>query len=244
MPRRRLPMRPRLPQESKLSAAASREAARRNQMPLPHHVRRVFFALLPAAIACLCLCVSAGSAFSRAPSPLPSADTKVAAIEQYCSELERTTGAKPDLIVGQVETAEHPSGEWRKFATREDLHKGWEESAERYLGAYVWLRNGEVARVNFTLEAPSGDWIQYTGHCFREGALAKLSYELRSVVSQTIVRRQRFFDDKGHPLRSYEEFFDLETERPKRPSGAFADEPTTVYYHVADLPFISLVKKP
>jgi len=165
------------------------------------------------------------------------------AIDQYCSEMELLTGPKPDLIVGVVESVAHPSGEWRSYNTREELRKAWEESAERYLGAYVWLRAGAIVRVNFTLESPSGDWLQYSGHCFRDGALVRLNYELRSVQSQMLVRRLRYFDAKGHPLKSTEEYLDLRTERPKRPDQAFADEPTTVYHRVADLPFLPLVPK-
>ena len=171
-----------------------------------------------------------------------SAEQKVAAIEQYCSETERSTGERPDLIVGVVETSQHPEGEWRRFNSREDLHKGWETSAERYRGAYVWLRNGEVVRANFTLESPSGDWLQYSGHCFRDTSLVRLNYELSTTSNNTMVRRQRYYDEKGHPLKSYEQFFDLRTQTPKHSAEAFIDEPTSVYHRVSELPFLALVR--
>jgi hypothetical protein len=200
--------------------------------------QRSSHALLLAAFVALGVCLS-GTALSKTPS----VEQKVAAIEQYCSEMERLTGPEPDAILGVAESAVNPAGEWRRYASKDELHKAWEGGTERNRGAYVWLRNGEVVRANFTLESPSGDWVQYSGHCFRDGSLARLNYELRTTYNQTIVRRQRYYDEKGHPLRSYEQFLDLRTEQPKRAGEAFIDEPTTVYHRVSELPFIALVRK-
>ncbi|HMD32134.1 MAG TPA: hypothetical protein VKG84_09495 [Candidatus Acidoferrales bacterium] len=197
-------------------------------------LRRLLFVLLATS------CLSLGSAFSREPS----SEGKVIAIEQYCSEMERLTGTEPDFILGVAGSSANPSGEWRRYSSKDELHKAWQHSGDRSLGAYVWLRNGELVRTNFTLESESHDWVQYSGYCFRSGDLVKLNYELRTTYNQMLVRRERFYDAKGHVLKSSEEFLDLQTERPKRPSEAFADEATTIYHHVSDLPFWALVRRP
>jgi len=195
-------------------------------------------ALFAASLATFC--VFAGGASSKAPS----SEQKIALIEQYCSEMERVTGMEPDLILGVADSATRPSGEWRRYGSKDELHKAWHESGDRNLGAYVWLRNGEVVRANLTLQSESRDWGQYSRYCFRSGDLVKLNYELRVTSGQMIVRRQWYFDAKGHALKSSEEFLDLQTERPKRPGEAFIDETTTIYHHVSDLPFWALVRKP
>jgi hypothetical protein len=174
----------------------------------------------------------------------PSSQEKIARIEQYCSEQERLTKMEPDFILGVAGSSERPSGVWRRYGSKDELHKAWQENEDRHLGAYVWLWNGEVVRINFGLQSASGDWVQYTRYCFRAGALLKLDYELRTFYGEMIVRRQWIYDAKGRAIKSSEEFLDLQTERPKRPGEAFIDEPTTIYHRVADLPFLALVQKP
>ena len=68
-----------------------------------------------------------------------------------------------------------------------------------------------------------------------------MSSELRTCYGSMIVRREWKFDSNGHLLKSTEEFLDLETKKPKKPSDDFIDEEIPPYHKTAELPFLPLL---
>ncbi len=168
-------------------------------------------------------------------------------INTYCKTIDAfiKRHKKPQLIFADISDYNDDSKtKWRKFASEKALEK-----AETYSIAYNWRRNGKIIHSNFTLFSPSGDWVEYVYHYFREdGTLAKAEQEMRTFNGDLIVIQDFYFDRKGKLLKKSIKYLDLRTHKPIKPTKEFLanNEDFTKYkdYYkkTSKLPFAKLLK--
>jgi hypothetical protein len=205
---------------------------------------------------------SAGQTARTSPAPAMNLES-VKGIDAYCREVDQYI-AKHDaakLTFGR-DCSNRPEGEiqatgrwctWKQF----DSEAAWNKFVEtkgNYGAAFVWLRDGKVAQVNFTFQTDSYDWANLANYCFRpDGSLAKLTSTLNDMNLNISVYRETLYSSSGTALRKTERSRDLTTKKPKRvpdelrlpqegadPNSSF-DAP--LYGKVSELPFIGLIQK-
>lgn len=173
---------------------------------------------------------------------------EVKSIDAYCKTVDtiRKKRKTPELVFADTAGMEDDKEKWRSFASEKALDK-FREKTETYSIAYNWRKAGKIVASNFTLSSPSGDWVKYVYHYFREdGSLARVESELRTFYGDYRVVRVRYFDKNGKELHKTEKFLDLATKQPKKPEsgGVMGDDPNEVDYYLTTgkLPFAKLVK--
>ena len=126
-----------------------------------------------------------------------SADVKN--IDAYCKTVDavRKKRKTPELVFADVADMDDDKEKWQSFASEKALDK-FREKTETYAIAYNWRKAGKIVASNFTLSSPSGDWVKYVYHYFREdGSLARVESELRTFYGDYRVVRVRYFDHNG-----------------------------------------------
>ena len=184
---------------------------------------------------------------------LVSAQGKKTAEIRRIDALARTVDriAKNDhknIIVADTAEFDQEKANWKLFESEKALDK-FRENTETYTVAFNWLRNGRLAASNFTLFSPSGDWTKYVFHYFRpDGSLALAKSELRTFFGEYIVREERYFDKRGRLIKRTIRYFDLTTEKPKKPTKEMRDDNPSLYkvdyyLNVKKLPFVALLSR-
>ena len=184
---------------------------------------------------------------------LASAQGKNAAEIRRIDTLARTIDriAKNDrkkIIIADTVDFDQKKADWKLFESEKALD-AFREKTETYTVAFNWLRNGKVIASNFTLFSPSGDWTKYVFHYLRpDGSLAMVKSELRTFFGEYIVREERYFDKRGRLIKRTIRYFDLTTEKPKKPTKEMRDDNPSLYkvdYYLSagKLPFAKLIPR-
>jgi hypothetical protein len=167
--------------------------------------------ILTLAVFLITLAVSSATAQTRA-----TAATR--AIDKYVKSLETLSDLKkePDLVMADTADIESDKPAWKRFESTAALEKAREEK-ESYTIAYSWKKNGKIAATNFTYFSPSGDWSQYVYHYFRDdGSLAMVSAELRTFMDDCVIKQKFYFNPSGKRIRKTLNYYDLNTDKPKK----------------------------
>jgi len=166
-------------------------------------------------------------------------------VDSLARSVDRMTGRRksPDLVFADTADYEADKPKWTTFKSIEELDK-FQESHEIYSIAYNWRSKGKLLATNFTFSSPSGDWAQYVDHYFGpDGSTALVKAELRTFEDDCVIKQKYYFDRKGRPFRRTVAYFDLNTNKRKKPCLG-ADELKFDYYRsVTALPFAELLKK-
>jgi hypothetical protein len=166
-------------------------------------------------------------------------------IDTLAKAIERATkGQKePDLVFADTGEFDENKPNWQRFASTKELDKS-RETKETYSIAFNWRSKGKLTASNFTFFSPSGDWAQYVDHYFRpDGSTALVKAELRTFEGECAIKQKYYFDRKGRRLRRTVAYFELSTNKPKKPCLG-ADALKFDYYRsVSRLPFASLLRK-
>ena len=156
----------------------------------------------------------------------------------------------PELVFADTSDYETDAPEkWEKFASEDALDKHRESTGETYSIAYCWRDRGNLAKSNFTLFSPSGDWAKYVFHYFRtDGTLAKAAIDYRTFNEDMILMQDVYFDARGKVIKTTYKVLDLRTHKPKKitkdirmATGEMRKE-TDYYKSVSKLPFAKLLK--
>lgn len=166
-------------------------------------------------------------------------------IDAYCKTLDsfvkKHKGAQ--LVFADVSDYNQNKQRWRKYNSEKEFEKA-REKVEAYNIAYVWRKNSKIVMTNFTFSSPSGDWVHYIHHYFREdGTIAKVEAQLNTFYGNMTILRRFYFNRKGILLRKTTKYLDLQTQKPKRYKGQdFYDNEVKIFKKINTLPFISLLK--
>ena len=166
-------------------------------------------------------------------------------IDAYVRSVEAAKNKRPDLVFADVsDYTTNEKAKWRKFGSEKALDKH-RESSEAYTIAYVWRKGGKLNASNFTLSSPSGDWVKYVYHYFREdGTLARVESDYRTFNGDFMVVRRRYFDRAGKQIKNSVKFLDLKTRKSKdASSGVMGVDPEDLDYYLSTnkLPFADLL---
>lgn len=166
-------------------------------------------------------------------------------IDAYVRSVDAAKTIRPELVFADVsDYTTNEKAKWRKFASERALDR-YRNGTEAYTIAYAWRKGGRLVASNFTLSSPSGDWVKYVYHYFREdGSLARVESDYRTFNGDFMVIRRRYFDRNGKQIKNSEKFLDLKTRKPKdASSGVMGDDAKEVDYYLTTrkLPFAGLV---
>ena len=158
-------------------------------------------------------------------------------INTYAATIDRFMKVnKTPRYFGDVSLEEKSN--WKLFKTRKLI----DDAEEVYEKAVAWSKTGKIVGVIFTLSSRSGDWAHYITYYYRaDGSLAKIHAELNTFYGEVSIIRDRFFDSNGQLLHSTQKILDLQTRKPKKPTGDFMDQDINVYKKVSELPFSKLL---
>jgi hypothetical protein len=162
----------------------------------------------------------------------------ISEINSYTVEVDRFIKTnKKHRIFADTATEDDKGEIWKEFKTDKEV-----EDVGVYSSASVWTRNGKIAAVQAGFSSPSGDWMHYVNYYFREdGSLARIHAQLNTFYGNVSIVRDRYYSQDGKLLKSTKRILDLETQKPKRKSADFFDNPVRVYLKVSALPFHKLL---
>lgn len=178
-------------------------------------LRRIIFVL----VLCLSLSAAATAQQHRKNQAKNLGSTTTAKIDKYVKSLlaEVDKRTEPDLVTADTADPESDKPDWKRFASTDALDKAREES-ETYTIAYSWKMDGKIAVSNFTYFSESGDWAQYVYHFFRpDGTLARVDGELRTFMDDCIIRQSFYFKPDGRRIKKTLAYFDLITDKVRKP---------------------------
>lgn len=188
----------------------------------------------------LCLLLYSGAMGQRpapALSPTRTVNSYVKQIDQFIK-----LNPKKHRIFGDVASGTtDESSRWQEFKTEAERDQA-DTGENLNESAYVWSKAGKLVGVSLTLQSPSGDWTQFVMYYFREdGTLAKIRARLNTFYGDFTVRRERVYGPSGTLLRTTANYFDLNSQKPKKPVKDLPDFPIPVYLKAQDLPFYNLL---
>jgi hypothetical protein len=165
-----------------------------------------------------------------------AAQSTVAEINTYATSIDRFMKVNRSRNFGDASLEEKSN--WKLFKTKKAL----DDAGEIYEKALVWTKAAKVVGVTFTLSSPSGDWAHFVTYYFRDdGSLAKIHAELNTFYGEVSIIRDQWYDSTAKQLDAKRKILDLNTRKPKKPSGDFMDQEVIVYKKVSDLPFSKLL---
>ncbi len=181
--------------------------------------------------------VAGGQHRGSKPSDTSVINLSARQIDQFIKRNPKGRRIFADVASG---ASDEPS-RWQEFKTEAAREKA-DTGDNLNENAYVWLKAGKVVGVNFTFQSPSRDWAHFAMYYFREdGTLAKIQSQLNSFYGDMTVRRESFFKSDGQLLHTTVKYFDLNSQKPKKPEKDFPEFPVPVYKKVQDLPFYKLL---
>jgi hypothetical protein len=135
---------------------------------------------------------------------------------------------------------------WKKYNSVSAFEKAIKK-IESYNIAEVWQKGDKIIAANFVFDSPSGDWVHYIEHYYREdGTLAKVQAQLNVFGLEGLISvyRNFYFDQKGKLLRKTTRYYDGTAKKWKKADQVhFMDRRLEIYKTTKELPFASLVKK-
>jgi len=176
---------------------------------------------------------------------------EISHIDTYVKKLNSMAkrNTRPDLIVADISDYDRQSPRWKKFSSSESLEK-FRSETDIFNSANNWLKEGKLVMSAITLSSPSGDWAKYLDLYFRrDGTLAKSESELRTFDGEFAAKQNFYFDRKGNLLKRTLKYFDLSTDKPKKPGNVYLTDNLSfinedIYYKtVARLPFAHLIPR-
>ncbi len=173
---------------------------------------------------------------------------QVKRINTYCKQIDTVQKRRksPELVYANTADVNDSKDKWRKFASEKALEK-FREGSETYDIAYNWRSGGRLVATNFTHFSPSGDWVNYTYHCFRtDGTLARVETDFRTFYGDYKIVRMRYFNAAGRQISSSIKYLDLQSGKPKdKGDGVMGDKDSAeaFYKSVKNLPFARLLPK-
>ncbi|HXU63377.1 MAG TPA: hypothetical protein VN962_16880 [Polyangia bacterium] len=172
----------------------------------------------------------------------------IAAIDRRCDEAAKATKSKPDAVFADVSRTRQ--ADWRAFRDPQELKKGGHGGEPPDTQAFVWRFPDGVLHVQFFLTSESGDWAQFTNHCYRpDGTVARTADELNTFEAvaedagpgdEGITQlRVRHWSPAGKLLKKTSRVFDLQTQRPVK--AQVMEEQEVLFLRVSALPFYRLL---
>ena len=181
--------------------------------------------------------VAQAPAASSTRTELASIASYARRVDQFIKHNSQALRIFADVSSG---TTEEPSL-WREFKS-EKLRAEADTGENLNDNAYVWRRDGKVIGVNFTFQSPSRDWVHYAMYYFRkDGTLAKIHAQLNTFYGNISVVRDKTYSSNGRLLRTTTRYLDLQTQKRRKASANFQDEPVPMYRTVKDLPFYRIL---
>lgn len=168
-------------------------------------------------------------------------------IDAYSKRLDALSekAVEPDLVFADASDYNENKPKWRRYNSKKEFEKA-RETSEFHNIAFVWRKSGRIVRANFTFDSPSGDWVHFVFHYFREdGTLAKVEAQLNTFNGNMTVLRDFYFDRNGKLLRKTTKYLDLQTKKPKnlKEVGDFYDNEVRIFKKTGNLPFASQLRK-
>lgn len=178
-----------------------------------------------------------------------SRSAAVRQIDKYVLSVDRIVENKRNrkYVVADTAGENDKRSKWKLFPSEKALEK-YREDNETYTIAFNWKSRGRIVATNFTLFSGSGDWAHYVYHYFRpDGSAAFIKCELRTFYGDYIVISDWYFDRRGKLLRKRTKYFDLTTQKPKKPTADMLADGSDVcqdmtYKKAGKLPFAKLLK--
>jgi hypothetical protein len=173
--------------------------------------------------------------------------TEVKTIDAYVKKVDAYVKShkNPNLVFADTADIEEKNSKWKKFASDKALDD-YRKKSETYEICYAWQQSGNLTEASGTMFSPSGDWVQYIYHYFREdGTVAKVESDFRSFNGDIIIERSLYYDKKGKQIKTTTQYRDLKTRKFKKPDSAagFASSMNKfdVYKTTKKLPFAHLI---
>jgi hypothetical protein len=133
---------------------------------------------------------------------------------------------------------------WKKYNSVNAFKKA---SIESYSMAEVWQKGDKIIAANFVFDSPSGDWVHYIDHYYREdGTLAKVEAQLNVFGLEGLISvyRNFYFDQKGKLLRKTAKYYSHEAKKWKKADQVhFMNREVEIFKTTGKLPFASTLKR-
>lgn len=220
------------------------------------HKRMSFFLII--------FCILGFGALTKAQTQTPDQSanqrTGVAAIEDYCKQIDAFKKNNPNggRFFGNVSswdqsgvTLNAPSPKWKEFKSRKARESAG-TGDNLFDVADIWFKDEKVVLADLWFGSPSGDWSQSVTYYFRDdGTLAKMrstfagfnlnpfgnAEEFGARLVQT-----RIYDANGKRLSKRLQCFELgEKGRQKKCSGDYSRYEGPVYLKVQSIPIYRLL---
>lgn len=169
------------------------------------------------------------------------------AVNDFIKQNKRNNQSQ--IVVAETSDYGSPKPTWRRFASMKSLEK-YRETHEVYNSANSWRRNNRTILSVITLSSPSGDWAKYLYLYYRQdGTLAKAESDLLTYRGDFVARQKFYFDPGGKLVKKSVAFFDLNSEKPKKPASSYLSDnapflnENNYYKTTAMLPFSELLGK-
>jgi hypothetical protein len=165
-------------------------------------------------------------------------------IDAYANKLDSFSRLHKSAAITAADVSDYrtkSADDWRVFKTQAAF-RSYTKKNEVYTTADNWKQNGKLVKSEFGYSSPSGDWSQAVGNYFRsDGSLAKASSEMRTFVNNCVIKKNFYYDANGKLISKTAKYFDVRTNRPKRPCEAMGSGEVTYYTSVSKLPFAKLM---
>lgn len=165
-------------------------------------------------------------------------------IDAYAKKLDSFSRLHKSSAITAADVSDYQTksaDDWRVFKTQAAF-RSYTKKNEVYTTADNWKQNGKLVKSEFGYSSPSGDWSQAVGNYFRpDGSLAKASSEMRTFVNNCVIKKNFYYDASGKLISKTAKYFDVRTNRPKKPCEAMGSGEVTYYTSVSKLPFAKLI---
>ena len=164
-------------------------------------------------------------------------------IDVYARAVDKYVAHNKKRAVAFADVSDYGSAaeNWKNVGTWDELDKFTDENSV-YKMALLWRQRNRITAANFTFTSPSGDWNQYVNHVFRpNGSVALVSSELRTFTNSCVVKQKFYFDQTGKRFLRTVKYFDLQTNKPKKPCLGSESTVFAHYAAVTKLPFAVLL---
>jgi hypothetical protein len=178
-------------------------------------------------------------------SPTGFGQSSIREIDAYAKKLDSFSRLHKSAAITAADVSDYRTklaDDWRVFKTQAAF-RTYTKKNEVYTMADNWKQNGRVVKSEFGYSSPSGDWSQAVGNYFRsDGSLAKASSEMRTFVNNCVIKKSFYYDASGKLISKTAKYFDVRTNRPKKPCEAMNSGDVTYYTSVSKLPFAKLLQ--
>jgi len=165
-------------------------------------------------------------------------------IDAYAKKLDSLSRLHKSAAITAADVSDYrtkSSDDWRVFKTQAAF-RSYTKKNEVYTTADNWKQNGKIVKSEFGYSSPSGDWSQSVDNYFRpDGSLAKAASEMRTFVNDCVIKKNFYYDAIGNLISKTAKYFDVRTNRPKKPCEAMNSGDVTYYTSASKLPFAKLM---